>query len=110
MNNVKVKSNNRLVIFERTISINGPGRKTYRRDIEDMTNMMEVRVRKRLAMKGMGVRQVDDINFVFCSDGKSINFLGVPLHSANGVMSIRRWRDTQEKATTEENVSRGRIK
>lgn len=72
--------------------------------------MMKVRVRKRLAMKGMGVRQIDDVNFVFCSDGKSIDFLGMPLHSANGVMSIRGWRDTQKKATTEDNVSRGKKK
>lgn len=70
--------------------------------------MMKIRVRKRLAMKGMRVRQIDDVNFVFCSDGKSIAFLGVPLHSTNGVMSIRGRRDTQEKATTEKNMSGGK--
>ena len=59
-------------------------------------------------MKGMRVRQIDDVYFIFCGNGKSIAFLGVPFHSTNGVMSIRGWRDTQEKATTEESVSEGK--
>jgi hypothetical protein len=69
-------------------------KKTYRGYVEDLTNVMKVGVWKRLAMKRMRVRQIDDVNFVFCSDGKSVDFLGVPLHSAYGVVKIKGWRDT----------------